>query len=56
LQGRKTLATYKVEYPDGTAHQFDAYVNVKMDAAANAALTFTASFNLQSDITVTNPV
>lgn len=57
LQQNNTLATYKVEYPDGTAHQFDAYVNVKMDAAAvNAALTFTASFSLQSDITTTDPV
>lgn len=57
LQQNNTLATYKVEYPDGTAHQFDAYVNVKMDAAAvNAALTFTATFSLQSDITITDPV
>ncbi len=57
LQQNNTLATYKVEYPDGTAHQFDAFVNVKMDAAAvNAALTFTASLSLQSDITTTDPV
>lgn len=57
LQQNNTLATYKVEYPDGTAHQFDAYVSVKMDAAAvNAALTFTATFSLQSDITTTDPV
>ncbi|MCM1564924.1 MAG: phage tail protein [Dehalobacter sp.] len=57
LETNNTLATYKVEYPDGTGHQFDAYVNVKMDSAAvNAALTFTSSFSLQSEITVTNPV
>lgn len=57
LQNNNTLATYKVEYPDGAAHQFDAYVSVKMDAAAvNAALTFTATFSLQSDIEVTDPV
>lgn len=56
LQESNTLATFKVEYPDGTAHQFDAYVSVKMDAAAvNAAMTFTATMSLQSDITVTNP-
>ncbi|WIF95015.1 phage tail tube protein [Caminicella sporogenes] len=56
LEENNTLATFKVQYPDGTAHEFDAYVSVKMDAAAvNAALTFTATFSLQSDITVTNP-
>jgi hypothetical protein len=56
LQENNTLATFKVEYPDGTAHQFDAYVSVKMDSGAvNAALTFTATMFLQSDITVTNP-
>lgn len=57
LQNNNTLATFKVEYPDGTAHEFDAYVSAKMDSAAvNAAMTFTASMSLQSDITVTNPV
>ena len=56
LQEANEIATFKVEYPDGTAHQFDAYVNVKMDSAAvNAAMTFTASMSLQSDIDVTNP-
>lgn len=56
LQESNTAATFKVEYPDGTGHQFDAYVNVKMDSASvNAAMTFTASMSLQSDITVTNP-
>ena len=56
LQDNNTLATFKVEYPDGTGHEFDAYASVKMDAAAvNAAMTFTASFSLQSDIEVTNP-
>lgn len=56
IQDSGKAATFKVEYPDGTGHQFDAYVNVKMDSAAiNAALTFTVSMSLQSDITVTNP-
>ncbi|OMF54679.1 phage tail protein [Paenibacillus rhizosphaerae] len=56
LQENNTLATFQVEYPDGTSHQFDAYVSVKMDAGAvNAALTFTCNMSLQSDITVTNP-
>ena len=56
LQENNELATFKVEYPDGTGHQFDAYVSVKMDAGTvNAALTFTATMFLQSDIVVTNP-
>lgn len=57
LQEANTVANFKVEYPDGTAHTFSAYVNVKMDAATvNAAMTFTASMSLQSDITVENPL
>ncbi|MCG7406781.1 phage tail protein [Paenibacillus sp. ACRRX] len=56
LQVDGKAATFKVDYPDGTGHQFEAYVNVKMDSAAvNAAMTFTASMSLQSDITVTHP-
>lgn len=47
---------FRVEYPDGTTHDFSAQVSVKMDAAAvNAALTFTAAFYLQSDIKITDP-
>lgn len=47
---------FRVEYPDGTTHDFQAYVNVRMDSAAvNAALTFTATFYLQSEIEVTDP-
>lgn len=49
-------AEFKVTYPDGTGHAFTAFVNVKMDAAqVNAAMTFTASMSLQSEISVTNP-
>lgn len=59
LKGLETAGApveFQVEYPDGTIHAFTAYVHVKMDSAAvNAALTFTASMSLQSDITVTNP-
>jgi len=56
LQENNELATFKVEYPDGTGHEFDAYVSVKMDSGTvNAALTFTATMFLQSEITVTNP-
>ncbi|MDQ0091668.1 hypothetical protein J2T12_005108 [Paenibacillus anaericanus] len=56
LQDENKAATFKLTYPDGSAHQFEAYVSVKMDAGAvNAALTFTANMSLQSDITVTHP-
>lgn len=56
LQDANAVTKFKVEYPDGTEHAFDAIVNVKMDSAGvNAALTFTTSFFLQSDITITNP-
>lgn len=57
LADANTAATFKIEYPDGTAHQFDAVPAVKMDAGTvNGALTFSATMLLQSDITVTNPV
>lgn len=56
LADSNTAATFKIEYPDGTAHQFDAVPAVKMDAGTvNGALTFSATMLLQSDITVTNP-
>ena len=49
-------ATFKLEYPDGTAHQFDAVPSVKLDAGAiNGALTFSATMILQSDIEISNP-
>lgn len=56
LADNGTQATFKLEYPDGTAHQFDAIPAVKMDAGSiNGALTFSATMMLQSDITVANP-
>jgi len=56
LQDNKTIATFKLEYPDGSAQQFNAYVNVKIDGGGvNAPMTFTAALSLQSDITITNP-
>lgn len=56
LEDTGAAATFKLEYPDGTAHQFDAIPSVKMDAGTlNGALTFSATMVLQSDITVTNP-
>jgi len=49
-----TTATYTVQLPDGTTFAFDAIVSCRLNAAeVNAALTFTASFSLQSDVTYT---
>lgn len=51
-----TTATFQLEYPDGTAHQFAAIPSVKLDAGTiNGALTFSSTMLLQSDIEVTNP-
>lgn len=56
METNGTKATFKLEYPDGTAHQFDAIPSVKMDAGTlNGALTFSTTMILQSDITVTDP-
>ncbi len=47
-----TVAAFKLEYPDGSAHVFEAIPYVKMDAGAiNGALTFSATMILQGDIT-----
>ena len=56
LADANAVATFKISYPDGTDHQFDAVPAVKMDAGSiNGALTFSVTMMLQSDITVTNP-
>jgi hypothetical protein len=48
---------FKVIFPDESEWAFSAQVSVRMDAAeVNAALTFTSTFLLQSEFTVTNPV
>jgi len=51
----RTTATFKLEYPDGTAHEFRAIPSVKMDAGmVNGALTFSATMMLQGDVGVTD--
>lgn len=56
LQDNKKIASFKLEYPDGSGHEFSAYVNVKIGGGAvNTAKTFTASMFLQSDIVDVNP-
>lgn len=54
LEANNTLTDFKVEYPDATTCTFSAYVSVKVDSASvGAAMTFTASFALQTDLTWT---
>lgn len=51
-----TIADYKVELPDGTGFAFSGQVSVKINSApVNAALTFTATISLNSDMVITNP-
>lgn len=56
LQDNESLTTFKIEYPDGSGHEFDAFVTVKIGGGGvNTAKTMTASMFLQSDITDINP-
>ncbi len=56
LEGQKTPTKFQISIPDGTKFVFSGFVSVKLDSAAvNAALTFTATIALNSDIEVTNP-
>ena len=56
LSDGNTEATFKMAYPDGTAHQFVAIPAVKMDSGAiNGALTFTATMTMTGDVTIVNP-
>ena len=56
LQDENKMAKFKLDYPDGSGHEFEAFVNVKVaGGGVNAAKTFTASMFLQSDIVDINP-
>lgn len=45
------VASFTVEFPDGTTCAFQASVSVRLDSAAvNAPLTFTADLSLNSDM------
>jgi len=56
LDDAGTTATFRLAYPDGTSHQFDAIPSVKIDAGTvNGALTFSTTMLLRSDIEITNP-
>lgn len=54
-EGEKVI-NWQVTFPDGTKFAFTGQVSTQIDSAAvNAALTFTATITLNSEITVTNP-
>lgn len=56
IQDSGEVASFQLTYPDGSGHEFDAEVSVKIGGGGvNAAKTFTASMFLQSDITDINP-
>lgn len=56
LQDAGKSNDYQVKFPDGTTFEFSAMVSVKTGSAeVNGALTFTASFALQSEIDTTFP-
>lgn len=53
LQTAKTEASFQITFPDETTFSFDAEVSVRTGAVeVNGALTFVASFALQSEIDV----
>ena len=56
LEEAGNIVEWKVTFPDNTTFAFSGEVSTAIDSAAvNAALTFTATITLNSDITVTNP-
>ena len=56
LEDEGTAVNWQVTFPDGTKFAFAGQVAVTVNGAGvNAALQFTATIALQSDITVTNP-
>ena len=56
LETAGTLVDWQVSLPDGTAFAFSGYPTVKLDSVSvGAALYFTVSIALNSDVTVTNP-
>lgn len=56
LEEAGNVVEWKVTFPDNTEFAFSGEVTTSIDGASvNNAITFTATINLNSDITVTNP-
>lgn len=50
-------SSYRETFPDGTKFEFEAYSSIKVGGGGiNAAIAFTLTLALQSDIKVTDPV
>ena len=57
LEVAETIEDFEIEFPDETTFAFSASVMTTIAGAkVGDALTFTASFTLNTDIIVTNPV
>ena len=51
MANERRITFFRIEYPDGTTHEFQAIPSVKLDAGSlNGALTFSVTMLLQSDI------
>ena len=51
MENASTPTTFRLTYPDGSYHSFDAIPSVKIDAGTiNGALTFSATMMLQGDV------
>lgn len=56
LEGSATATVFQVTLPDTTSFEFSGFVTTKIDGAGvGAALTFTATISLNSEIEVTHP-
>lgn len=56
LEDAGSMVDWKITFPDTTSFAFSGEVTTSIDSAAvNAALTFTATITLNSNIVVTNP-
>ena len=56
LEDTGAVTYWQVTFPDGTKFTFTGQVSTQIDSASvNAALTFTATITLNSEISVANP-
>ena len=57
LEEAGKVVEWKVSFPDGTSFEFSGEPSTTIDGqSVNSAITFTLNINLNSDITVSNPV
>ena len=57
LEEAGKVVEWKVSFPDGTSFEFSGEPSTTIDGqSVNSAITFTLNINLNSEITVSNPV